>query len=1526
MFVLGFFTDLKEVNSLVQLLMKYLGASRGKKDNLKYTQNFTRSLSLYSMTMTDKNQLAEDDTELEEIEVQNQKLIDCKKKVCKILQFTLTVKNELRINHFLQQFKKLVNDLNAENQKHFMMLKSNNEADIKERKDYELKIMNKMDNMVGELMSQETTIKIDRTENFISKLLELLLHKNQSLKTAAMCLMDKLHSQNKNLHETIFNIQIIDDNTLIRNYRTAKSMANVLNNIGDTIEKWYKNPESKEMKDLVEILKSIYQNLLHQGVPPVLPRASGEIGNNPEPCPEPTSGFTDNKSFQGRRPRVTKTYLHLQSNENLSDIYQYLIDSKDEQIDTFEQELVRNSGIYTGILKMLEFDAEVVDMNRATENKIMIRKMYRILAKSIKDSDKNKTNLTKYLESIILTHYKDRSADLNSYFLLKQIVIDNKSILLNQGLVNKISDAVCETLETWNSSEIKKSFSLSILSDMMRYKNYILKKNQNLILSKIVGPDYNNINLNFDASRFEEDLIKSGKTKNLKTDVQIINGSRVLVLPAKICYVAAYMNLLTTCTEEKNAFSENICQNLLNLDTLNKFIKHKDLNIVLKHSILLFFYHVYLDTERDIPFHIMEIFLNILKFICEDFDFYARKKYLDDEESIESYEDFYILSYDSFKTFNCWIESYLIVLIESFTNIIRRNLNLIPESKPARFYQEFLINLINVAQQTYLKYKNKDIHEKLNILLREIFINHQKEEIADKITSKHRDKINPNTLTTDLHGISRKKSKRRGTRLRSTRAANSSLFQVVEYLIDLYFQSDTFKYRCQKEFNGIVGFLNKIELKRETGRGKINFDRFCTSLMKYLHPHNEEGVGPLRTMGLRILRSYIEKNSGVDDHRSLINWELDNWKDTIPILKSRQDKLVELKVVRLVCMVFIEAEDLEIIKETLLLSIALLFGGNPNSQKAFLTFFQNNLDNVFLHKLRDVMFSAFEIIKKNIREKNARTMKQFYSKFDNVQEGVKEKEEERDMSKIRAEVENVADNYEICRYIFKFIQLLCEGHNEDLQNLLREQQDSSESNYKSINFISSTAALWGSFIKFVNPDSLELGEMMIEFLVEAIQGPCVKNQLELFNNKIIDFSKDFMNDFSNPRDYESRGFSEENSSQLDDLISQNIKMLYSLMEANQDDEMYRNMGNNISFKSLISKLLAKFKELFRKDIDIKDSKNMLASKNKLEARVRQMRQFSEEAEEAFDIFFFIQTINDHTQLYAEDIKALSGSNLLAFQFFEENSAHIEIVFRGDIHKIYFIVQPSCRYLDVNEQKYVRDEEKQKTPNEKITDFTTKAPGLFDIMDHMNNLQTSCPMVTQNTFNNTRYACLAIVSLINLYVFVLYKKDVNFSRATTSSPEYTSIFLKVFGAAHIFCSVLMLLLWLILNGTLLIMQGWRAKFQKLRKNLPKLLENYNGMDTHTIRLNFNKTLQDLTKTERIRMLQFINEGLGFHYSIPTLEYYFTSLRYILSNWTFYYFMMYICLSVITFIKGEVILYSVHLLDVIVSFSFLTLEYE
>lgn len=128
---------------------------------------------------------------------------------------------------------------------------------------------------------------------------------------------------------------------------------------------------------------------------------------------------------------------------------------------------------------------------------------------------------------------------------------------------------------------------------------------------------------------------------------------------------------------------------------------------------------------------------------------------------------------------------------------------------------------------------------------------------------------------------------------------------------------------------------------------------------------------------------------------------------------------------------------------------------------------------------------------------------------------------------------------------------------------------------------------------------------------------------------------------------------------------------------------------------------------------------------------------------------------------------------------------------------------------------------------------------------------------------------------------------------------------------------MLVMWLLLNGKLILMDGWRKEFIKHKKSLNHFLANYTGMDSHSIELSFNKTLSDLSKKEKIRMIKFINEAQKFKYSIPELQYFFQNINFILSNKTFKYFSFYICLSVIALSGNVVILYSIHMLDIIVN---------
>jgi inositol 1,4,5-triphosphate receptor type 3 len=62
-----------------------------------------------------------------------------------------------------------------------------------------------------------------------------------------------------------------------------------------------------------------------------------------------------------------------------------------------------------------------------------------------------------------------------------------------------------------------------------------------------------------------------------------------------------------------------------------------------------------------------------------------------------------------------------------------------------------------------------------------------------------------------------------------------------------------------------------------------------------------------------------------------------------------------------------------------------------------------------------------------------------------------------------------------------------------MQNFLREQPYSR----KPINFIIFVADLFEKYSKIMNENNSPLGEKLLDFLIEAIQGPCLDNQKEV---------------------------------------------------------------------------------------------------------------------------------------------------------------------------------------------------------------------------------------------------------------------------------------------------------------------------------------------------------------------------------------------------------------------------------------------
>lgn len=121
----------------------------------------------------------------EEIEVENTRLIDCKKKACQILQFIMKIQDELRLTNFLSNFKELVQDIESSQPGYLNHLMSTEDSlmnKIKPGESHKDKLIEemviKMDKLMAKIMSEDSQIHIGKNKIFKSKLLELILYKD----------------------------------------------------------------------------------------------------------------------------------------------------------------------------------------------------------------------------------------------------------------------------------------------------------------------------------------------------------------------------------------------------------------------------------------------------------------------------------------------------------------------------------------------------------------------------------------------------------------------------------------------------------------------------------------------------------------------------------------------------------------------------------------------------------------------------------------------------------------------------------------------------------------------------------------------------------------------------------------------------------------------------------------------------------------------------------------------------------------------------------------------------------------------------------------------------------------------------------------------------------------------------------------------------------------------------------------------------------------------------------------------------
>ncbi|XP_030575089.1 ryanodine receptor 3 [Archocentrus centrarchus] len=278
---------------------------------------------------------------------------------------------------------------------------------------------------------------------------------------------------------------------------------------------------------------------------------------------------------------------------------------------------------------------------------------------------------------------------------------------------------------------------------------------------------------------------------------------------------------------------------------------------------------------------------------------------------------------------------------------------------------------------------------------------------------------------------------------------------------------------------------------------------------------------------------------------------------------------------------------------TLKLGISILNGGNILVQQKMLDYLKEKRDVGFFKSLSGLMMSC-SVLDLNAFERQ------------NKAEGLGMVTEEGSIN-VSERGSKVLQNDEFTKDLFRFLQLLCEGHNNDFQNFLRTQTG----NTTTVNIIISTVDYllrlqesisdfyWYYSGKDVIDEAgqrnfskaLAVAKQVFNSLTEYIQGPCIGNQQSLAHSRLWDAVVGFLHVFANMQMKLSQDSSQiELLKELLDLQKDMVVMMLSLLEGNVvNGTIGKQMVDTLVESSSNVEMILKFFDMFLKLKDLTTS-------------------------------------------------------------------------------------------------------------------------------------------------------------------------------------------------------------------------------------------------------------------------------------------------------------------------------------------------
>uniref|UniRef100_A0A8D2JDT2 Inositol 1,4,5-trisphosphate receptor n=1 Tax=Varanus komodoensis TaxID=61221 RepID=A0A8D2JDT2_VARKO len=1036
------------------------------------------------------------------IENENIVVMETKLKILEILQFILNVRLDYRISYLLSVFKKEFVEVYPMQDTAAMNLD---------------RIGEQAEAMFG-VGKTSSMLEVDDEGGrmFLRVLIHLTMHDYPPLVSGSLQLLFKHFSQRQEVLHTFKQVQLLISAQDVENYKVIKSELDKLRMMVEKSELWVEKKGSSKGED-------------------------GQEGEKKE-----------KKEVSSENYQLVKGIL-----ERLNKMC-----GVGEQMRKKQQRLLKNMDAHKVMLDLLQIPYEKGD----TKMMEILRLTHQFLQKFCAGNQENQALLHKHL-NLFLTPGLLEAETMQHIFLN------------NYQLCSEISETVLQHFIHCLATHGRHVQYLDFLHTIIKAEGKYIKKCQDMIMTELT-------NAGDDVVVFYND--KASLANMLEMMTAAHDG---IEEHSPLMYHISLVDLLAACAEGKNVYTEIKCTSLLPLEDVVRVVTHEDCITEVKIAYVNFVNHCYVDTEVEMKEiytsnHIWTLFENFTLDMarvawCNSA---KREKRLSDS-ALEKYVLTVVL--DTINAFfsspfsenstslqisfaSCFLQTHQTIVVQLLQSTTRLLECPWLQQQHKSSVEACIRTLAMVAKSRSIALP-MELNAHVSSLLNSSSIsNAQRNASSYKTASRTFPRVSATTNQWDYKNIIEKLQdiiNALEERLQPLVEAELSVLVDVLHRPELLFMEGTEAYqRCESG-----GFLSK--LVQHTKDLMETEEKLCIKVLRTLQQmlvkRNKYGDRG-NTLRKMLLANYLQtKRSGPSNNlfSPVLQTGQDQDWSAIAAIQCRLDREGATKLVSDLIM---NTKNEKIFQESIRLAIRLLDGGNTEIQKSFYNLMTSDKKSEkFFKVLHDRMKKAQQEVKSTVTVNMSDIGNKPREDKDSPEHGNKgtsivgkpvlsayegltglRKGNLRD-----SEDNEMGVSVLIMEPILRFLQLLCENHNRDLQNFLRCQNNKTNYNLvcETLQFLDimcgSTTGRLGLLGLYINEYNVALITQTLETLTEYCQGPCHENQSCIVtheSNGIDIITALILNDVSPLCKYRM-----DLVLQLKDNAS---KLLLALMESRHDNE------------------------------------------------------------------------------------------------------------------------------------------------------------------------------------------------------------------------------------------------------------------------------------------------------------------------------------------------------------------------------------